>query len=339
MPRASHGRLLVTGHVDGTVKFWQLVDDDLLLLCWLTLPVLSGHVTLLPFGEGRPVAHLRFSQRHRRLVVAHASGQVLVYSFAKTAREVTVAFHDVPLLLRSGTPAAPTSTSRRASAHGSAHGSEATGNSHPQGATTHPVRITSKMVEKLVSYGFTEADVRAELAHTAGDMNVAAANLFEKSLLELDGCSDLNSASDADADAQAAASSSGEGAGDAGVHENGPNDHSNPAEQDAAATHTSAGRAASEGLASPQPDNAGLAASSSAPATTATSAHASPPPAKDNGVTTATATAGTTPSPTAVASEQEHSEQAPKAMAYSAAPGLQLVACIRCVSLDRLGTT
>jgi hypothetical protein len=38
MPRPSRGRLVVTGHVDGSVKFWQLHEQDLLLLCWLTLP-------------------------------------------------------------------------------------------------------------------------------------------------------------------------------------------------------------------------------------------------------------------------------------------------------------
>ena len=330
MPRPSRGRLVVTGHIDGSIKFWQQHEEDLLLLCWLTLPTLAGHVTSLPFGEGRPVAHIRFSQRHQRLVVAHASGQVLVYSFSKTARPVTVAFHDVPLLRRGRASAVP-------AAAAGGEGDAAAGPAAAQPATHAPIRITRKMVNKLVSYGFNEADVRQALEKADGNLNVAAASLFEKSLLELDGGTQTDGAPVVQEEAGAELQQAGADAPDT----------QGTADADAAEAAASAPSSPTGTAAAAAPDAAGDDKHAFSPGTDAAATAVAGATAA-GAAATFEAPAAATPNPSpekarhaeqAEPDKKSPSETTPEPLSYEALPGLQLTTVLRCVCLDALGTT
>jgi hypothetical protein len=167
------------------------------------------------------------------------------------------------------------------------------------------------MVQKLMSYGFNEEDVRQKLKEADGNINVAAASLFEKSLLELDGGTDADGAPPSSPGPTVAA----EGKQTPTEAES----EAAPAEQAGEGDHQ-----ANETEATSHATTA-----SEASAETPLRSHVASPEAAD------------TPEPEHCAEELQDDEvaEAAKPLSYDALPGLQLMAVLRCVCLDNLGST
>ncbi|EDQ91979.1 uncharacterized protein MONBRDRAFT_22689 [Monosiga brevicollis MX1] len=196
------GDLLITGHADGSVLFWnwatglmtflpaKILPDDVILVHKLRLPYSPEHVTLMPYGDDRAVMHVVFDVTKLLLAVSHASGHVLVYQFSTQAGPTEFELRRVQLLEPSGSPHSSRSQSpsktrppRPPAPEGRVPMAQEQSKREVAGNTsvTDSDNVVSEAkVKELMEYGFSEASVRAELATTKGDMNQAAANLFDR---------------------------------------------------------------------------------------------------------------------------------------------------------------
>ena len=135
-----------------------------------------------------PVAHVALCPVSCTLAVAHARGRVLLYSFGSTRGpgEAPVVLARLP---------APASVVPAAAA--------VSPPTSPLAAAAAPAPVKEECVAQLVAYGFAPEACRAALASCGGDVNLAAAQLFDRDMGLLDGESGTDGA------AAAIASSSG----------------------------------------------------------------------------------------------------------------------------------
>ncbi|PAV82434.1 hypothetical protein WR25_27257 [Diploscapter pachys] len=107
-----HQELILTGHKDGTVRFWQASGENLQILYRLKT---ASHFERLEEFEGsdkvsHAVKNIQLCLDSRQLLIGGVSGQVTLFRFLKAESLNTIAVVNIPLLGSASTSYAPAQT-------------------------------------------------------------------------------------------------------------------------------------------------------------------------------------------------------------------------------------
>ncbi|VDM80215.1 unnamed protein product, partial [Strongylus vulgaris] len=97
---AGHQELIITGHKDGTIRFWQASGENLQILYRLKTATHFERIEELEGSEkvSHAVKFIELCVESRLLLVAGVSGQVTLFRFTKAESMNTIAVVQIPLL-------------------------------------------------------------------------------------------------------------------------------------------------------------------------------------------------------------------------------------------------